>query len=166
MSITWECEPSVRALIMRLSLRHRMEVVEILNMAREQELAEIDPIDADGEPYEWPQPAKGEPGWMSLNWITPSVPKPDAKIDLLRAQETAKADAGTCKSLLNHDPSIPTLLRVYRNQTDWFRFWSVRDPKPERRALNAAWAERCEAKMKQFEARFAAIKLKQRKEAN
>src|SRR6476620_3022334 len=160
-SVTWECEPSVRALLCRLSLRHRMSVVEILEMVREQVLAEIDPIDAEGEPYEWPHPREGEAGWMSLNWFTAEVPKPDAVIDLLRAWEQFKADTGTCEYLLNHDPSIPTVLKIYRNQAAWFRFWSVRASRPEQRALNAAWAERCEAKLKTFEARAA----KQRKGA-
>ncbi|SRR6476660_556664 len=99
----------------------------------------------------------------SVDWFFTAVPEPNEDIDFFRAGEQALIDEGLRTEALDGNPSIPTLLKVYRNCIDWSRFWSVRHRMPKARALHAALAASGEATLKEFEAWWEA---KQRKEAN
>src|SRR5262249_42932790 len=98
------------------------------DMAREIILAGFDPIEPDGEPFDFPQ---GHwPDW----WVSPNVPASNAKVDLFEALSVTGKDARACEMVLERDHSMEATLRVYRNTICWLRFWSIRAPQAEWRA--------------------------------
>jgi hypothetical protein len=114
-----------------------ISVREICAMAREIILREMDPIEADGEEFDFP--TGNRPGW----WISPRVPAPNAKVDLLEAWKFAEKDAEACRRVLVCDGSIGAAIRVYVDSTLWMRFWSVRFPDGKWRT---AFAQQLEAR--------------------
>jgi len=83
-------------------------------MARGIILREMDPIQADGEVFEFVEAAPGS--MPDFCWISPAVPEPNAKVDLHEALKVAERDARACQTTLEWDNSTEAILRVYRNR--------------------------------------------------
>jgi hypothetical protein len=90
----------------------------------------IDPIIPTGNLFRFSE-RKGD------FFISPNVPGPFDRTDLAIAWQIAQADAKACRLVLEHDYTLDGALRVYRNTIGWLRFWSVRFPNEQRRALFA-----------------------------
>jgi hypothetical protein len=111
-------------------------------MLREMVLDAIDPIVPLGERFKF-EKREASPFYISLE-----VPEPSARVDLAVAWEVAQKDAKACQLVLESDPSVQGVVRVYRNTLGWLRFWSVRFPDAEVR----------ETLTKEFEWRWFGLK--------
>jgi hypothetical protein len=116
-------------------------------MKRNLILEVIDPIIPTGDLFKF-----GERG---TDGISADVPGPWDRVDLARAWQVAQADAKACRLVLKRDGSLEAAFRVYRNTIGWLRFWSVRFPNEEWRAI---FAEQLEGRV----AGLAALKAKAR----
>lgn len=127
-----------RKAIEGIARRFELSFAEVVRMLHAVIVSELDPIEAEGEVYEWPTKFSDDLQWLS------EPPAPDAIIDIARAQEQAIRDAKVCAYLLETHPDIPTLLRVHENSLRWFKFFAVRDPNAEARAGFASEAKRAD----------------------
>jgi hypothetical protein len=130
-----------RKLIEAVKFMWGISVREVCAMARGIILREMDPIIADGAVFEFVEAAPGS--MPNFCWLSPRVPAPNARVDLLEAWDVAQRDARACRATLECDGSIEAALRVYLNTVAWVRFWSVRFPNAEWRA---AFAQELEAR--------------------
>ena len=121
-----------RKLIEAVKFMWGISVREVCAMARGIILREMDPIQADGEVFDFVEAAPGS--MPDFCWISPAVPEPNAKVDLHEALRVAERDARACETTLEWDSSTEAILRVYRNTITWLRFWSIRAPQAEWRA--------------------------------
>jgi len=128
-----------RKLIEAVKFMWGISVREVCEMARGIILREMDPIEADGEPFVFPTGSRCD------SWISPEVPEFNAKVDLLEAWAVAERDASACRQVLEHNHSMGATIRVYVNSIKWMRFWSVRFPDAEWRARFAQELEAREA---------------------
>ena len=110
-------------------LRDLLEVCDLWRteeeMMREMLLNAIDPITPLGDRFVF---EKREPNDF---YVSLEVPEPGAQVDLGVACEVAQKDAKACQLVLESDPSLEAVIRVYKNTLDWLRFWSVRFPNAE-----------------------------------
>jgi hypothetical protein len=99
-------------------------------MRRNLILQVIDPIIPTGDLFRFSE-RKGD------FFISPDVPGPFDRTDLAIAWQIAQDDAKACRLVLEHDYTLDGALRVYRNTIAWLRFWSVRFPNEQQRAVFA-----------------------------
>jgi hypothetical protein len=81
----------------------------------------LDPIDADGEEFEFA-------GLLD-------VPEPRAKVSIIEAREECGRQIKACQMML--EGPVDRAEAVLRNSIRWCRFWSVRAPSPELREMFA-----------------------------
>ena len=79
----------------------------------------LDPIDADGEEFEFA-------GLLD-------VPEPRAKVSIIEAREECGRQIKACQMML--EGPVDRAEAVLRNSIQWCRFWSVRAPTPELREM-------------------------------
>src|SRR5262249_28610654 len=110
--ITYLCERD-RELIEAVKYMWGLSVREVCAVARAIFLHEMDPIEADGEQFEVVEAAPGS--MPDFCWISPAVPEPNAKVDLLEAWDVAQRDARACRAILECDGSFEAMMTVYAN---------------------------------------------------
>jgi hypothetical protein len=131
-----------------MTKEHFEALLKFLSASRE-----VDPIEANGEfmfkrhqriqPIELPS-VDGKRMFDDFCSFNSEVPPPNAKINLFDAWNECQRDAEECAKALEADLSIENLRLISRNQLDWQRFWSVRDPNAEMRELLAKRVEKGE----------------------
>ena len=76
---------------------------------------------------------------IGLDYFThANVPEPDAAVDLFEARARCLTDAQYASALLDQDCSKDFARNVLANTFAWARFWAVRFPTPEGRAVYRA----------------------------
>jgi hypothetical protein len=140
-----------RKLIEAVKFMWGISVREVCEMARGIILREMDPIQADGAVFEFVEAAPGS--MPDFCWISPAVPEPNARVDLLEAWDVAQRDARACRATLECDGSMEALIRVYANSIKWMRFWSTRFP-------NAEWRARFAQELEAREEGLAELRFK------
>ena len=81
----------------------------------------LDPIDADGEEFEFA-------GLLD-------VPEPRAKVSIIEAREECGRQIKACQMML--EGPVDRAEAVLRNSIQWCRFWSARAPTPDLREMFA-----------------------------
>jgi hypothetical protein len=146
-----------RQLYEGISERTGFSVKEIVEMVREYVSAALDPIEAEGELFEFEPDPNAPIG--DLDWIDTEVPKPDAQVDLITALYKSKSDLRRCKQVLAKRVPLGKLLAVMRNMIGWLRFRAVRDPSPEGR-------EEAKRQLAEWERQIAELKVEAWKSGN
>jgi hypothetical protein len=132
--------------ILRITRRLSLTMQEVISMARERVLSEIDPAPGDGERFKFHRP-----DFLTADYFQHStVPAPDANVDLITALYWADRDEQNHKALLDEAEAtgrklpLDAIWAAMLNTWDWQRFLAVRDPDPEGRRRAAATAIECE----------------------
>jgi hypothetical protein len=149
--------------LQHLMRRLGMTVWQVISMAREQVLSEIDPAPGEGDRFEFHRP-----DFITAEYFTASaVPAPDANVDLITALHICDRDTQNAAVLLNDDDRgsklpIDALWQVLLNTRDWQRFLAVRDPDPIGRRRAAVIATECERIMNRLSLKAEAALAKRR----
>jgi hypothetical protein len=104
-----------------------LTIRELYPMVSEAVLAGFDPIDADGDVFEF---------------VGFGAPDPRNRVNLVEARKAAERDAKTCQMLLEGPQD--TAEAVLRNSIEWLRFWQIRAPTAELREAFAKSLRRLE----------------------
>ena len=128
---------TVQELIEDISRRFQSSAAEVVRVMRATIASMLDPIEATGEPYEWPTKFVDDLQWVS------EPPKPNAVVDIVRAMEQFGRDAHTCAYLVSAS-DIDTNLRAHNCMLGWAKFFAVRAPERQHRALFASQVKRAE----------------------
>lgn len=132
----------------RLARRYRLTLTELFVMARADVLVAIDPEPGGGDRFVFERP-----NVVGLDYLERAiVPAPDANVDIVDAMSWASRDSDIGDYLLDTYPGRPTGMSVYKNSIAWFRFWAIRDPRPDRRAWFKSVLDASEAKLAAWEA--------------
>jgi hypothetical protein len=134
--------PSEQRQLQHLMRRLGMTVWEVISMAREQVLSEIDPAPGEGERFEFHREDFVTPCYFTAS----AVPAPDANVDLITALHICDRDTQNAAVLLADKGKLPldALWATLLNVLDWQRFLAVRDPDPIGRKRSAVIAAECE----------------------
>jgi hypothetical protein len=139
--------------ILRITRRLSLTMQEVISMARERVLSEIDPAPGDGERFQFHRP-----DFLTADYFQHStVPAPDANVDLITALYWADRDEQNQKALLDEAAttgrklSLEAIHQAMMNTWDWQRFLAVRDPDPEGRQRAAAALVEIERLMRRWQ---------------
>jgi hypothetical protein len=128
--------PRIRQLFEKISEEFDLPYMEISMLAWRAVSDNIDPIEANGEIFSFERPplGDGDPWPPMVEWLSPRVPAPDARVNLLDAKREYKRDTGICMKIWEGKPSLDELVAICRNQWAWCEFWSVRHRSEKERA--------------------------------
>jgi hypothetical protein len=146
--------------LQHLMRRLGMTVWEVISMAREQVLSEIDPAPGEGERFEFHRP-----DFVTAEYFAASaVPKPDANVDLITALHIADRDTQNAALLLREPDKVPidALFQLILNIYDWQRFLAVRDPDPIGRRRSTVIVAECERMLNRLYLRVDAALAKRK----
>ena len=132
-----EFEANIRA----LSKRHRMEILDLVNLVRSIVINEVDPLKGPFRMHRL-----RESNSLIIHRQPFAVPDPlDPSVDINYAWEDGQEDVKLCNEILLGNPSMEQTIQVELNCYRWLRFWSIRDPDPVTRVKLRrhadAWAE-------------------------
>jgi hypothetical protein len=137
-TVVWgpKVTPRIRQLFEKISEEFDLPYMEISMLAYKAVSDNIDPIEADGEifSFERTRSPDGDPWPPLVEWLSPRVPGPDARVNLLDAKREYKRDTDICMKIWEAKPSLDELVAIARNQWAWCLFWSVRHKSEKGRA--------------------------------
>jgi hypothetical protein len=146
--------------LQQIMRRLGMTVWEVLSMAREQVLDEIDPAPGEGERFEFHRP-----DFITADYFQHSaVPAPDANVDLITALHICDRDTQNAAVLLADKDKLPldALWQTILNILDWQRFLAVRDPSEVGRRRSVVIVAECERMLNRLRLRIDAEIAKRR----
>jgi hypothetical protein len=114
--VTYRCWED-RVLLEAMKYGLGLTIREVYPMLRKLITEGLDPIEADGEVFEF--------GWGL------GVPPPNARVSIAEAEKACGRQIVMCQMLL--ESPVDRAEAVLRNSIEWCRFWSVRAPTPELR---------------------------------
>jgi hypothetical protein len=112
--------------LQHLMRRLGMTVWEVISMAREKVLGEIDPAPGDGDRFTFHREDFVTPSYFN----SAGVPSPDDNVDLITALHICDRDMQNAALLLRDKASLPidALYATIANIIAWQHFLAVRDP--------------------------------------
>ena len=139
------CPQRIRILLFRQAFRWRCSAQQVLDLARESVMCEIDPApNYDKERFKFTRPAVVG----SYYFARAAVPQDTDNVDLFEAGYYAELDAEAATALLADGAgSLPTeaLWASIANTYRWARFWAVRHWDPKERRAAAIMAREADA---------------------
>jgi hypothetical protein len=156
------CPQWVRIRLFQQAFRWRCSAQQVLDLARESVMCEIDPApNYDKERFKFARPAVVGTCYFSHAL----VPQDTDNVDLFEARYYAELDAEAATALLNHrDQPTEALMAIIANVYRWARFWAVRHWDEDERKASAAMAHAADAVLDRL-ADKADAALAQRREA-
>lgn len=121
-----------------LSLRHRISILDMVNLIRSFAMHLDDPLEGKFMLHSLRETTGNIVYHQPL-----SVPDPyDPKVDIYYAFEDAVADAELSAKMLAEPCSIEDEIKIYLNSFKWMKFWAVREPSANRRFYCGLVADR------------------------
>jgi hypothetical protein len=128
--------------LQQIMRRLGMTVWEVISMAREQVLDEIDPAPGAGDRFVFHREDFVTPSYFN----SAGVPAPDANVDLITALHICDRDTQNAVALLADKGRLPidALWATITNIVAWQHFLAVRDPDPIGRRRSTVIIAECE----------------------